>query len=162
MLSLHRVVFEEEPGDPGVYGAVADYEDVQERLPEAAPVLHLPAGRVVLPHVQRVVDGLAGLVNVDLLLLVVPVLPAEELGPRDQLPPALVVHEGTELSLDHFLHLQTIFICSQPTYQKLSYSLGPSLSEGLNQLATLLEVSQLVERTVIFTRGPSDNSEGET
>ena len=145
-------------------GAVADDEDVEERLPNAAPVLHLPAGSVVLPHVERVVDGLAGLVNVDLLLLVVPVLPAEELGPRDQLPPALVVHEGTELSLDHFLHLQTtiLVICSQSTCQKLSYSLGPSLSEGLNQLATLLEVSQLVERTVIFTRGPSDNSEGET
>ena len=31
--NLHRVVFEQEPGYPGVYGAVADDEDVKEGLP---------------------------------------------------------------------------------------------------------------------------------
>ena len=69
-------MLQQEPGYPGVDGAVADDEDVEERLSYAAPVLHLPAGSVVLPHVQRVVDRLARLVNVDLVLLVVPVLPA--------------------------------------------------------------------------------------
>ena len=139
MLSLHRVVFEEEPGDPGVYGAVADYEDVQERLPEAAPVLHLPAGGVVIPHVQGVVPGLGLLVNVDLVLLVVPVFPPEEFCPGDELPPALVVHEPAQLGLDHLLH-----------------RLGAALGEGLHQEPALLVVCELVERTVIL-RSSSGN-----
>ena len=48
-------VSEEDPGDPGVDERVADDEDVQEGLPEGAAVLHLPAGLVVAPQVQRVV-----------------------------------------------------------------------------------------------------------
>ena len=130
---LHRIVFEQEPGDPGVYWAVADDEDVEERLAQAAPVLHLPAGGVVLPHVKGVVPGLGLLVDADLVLLVVSVFPPEELCPGDQLPPSLVVHEPTQLGLDHLLH-----------------GLGATLGEGLHQQPTLLVVCELVKRTVIL------------
>ena len=84
-------MLQQQPGDPGVDGAVADDEDVQQTLPDAAPVLqvtrvtchesrvtchlHLPARGVILPHVQRVVPSLGALVNVDLVLHVVAVLP---------------------------------------------------------------------------------------
>ena len=54
-LSIPWEVSEEDPGDPGVDERVADDEDVQEGLPEGAAVLHLPAGLVVAPQVQRVV-----------------------------------------------------------------------------------------------------------
>ena len=117
-------------------GAVTDDEDVQQRLSKTSPVLHLPAGGVVLPHVQRVVPGLGPLVDVDLLLLVVPVLPPEVLRPGDQLPPTLVVHEPTQLGFDHLLN-----------------SLGSSFGECFYKKTTLLEVGKSVQRTVILCTG---------
>lgn len=118
-------------------GAVADDEDVEQRLSNAASVLHLPAGNVVLPHMQRVVTSLAPLVNVDLVLGVVPIFPPEVLRPGDQLAPALVVHEARQLGLDHGLH-----------------RLGAALGEGLHQHSSLLEVGQLVQWTVILATCP--------
>ena len=123
-------------------GTVTNDEDVQQRLANAPPVLHLPARRVILPHVQRIVHGLGPLVDVDLLLLVVPVLPPEVLRLGDQLPPTLVVHEPTQLGLDHLLN-----------------SLGAALGECFDKKTSLLEVCESVERTIIFCTGSSNNPE---
>ena len=66
--------------DLAKYGCDVKYINmVSDRMSRVTCVtchLHLPARGVILPHVQRVVPSLGALVNVDLVLHVVPVLPS--------------------------------------------------------------------------------------
>ena len=124
-----------------MYRAVADDQDVEEGLPEAAPVLHLPAGGVVLPHVQGVVPCFCLLVDVDLVLLVVSVFPPQKLCPCDELPSTLVVHEPAQLGFYHLLD-----------------GLGAALGEGLHQQPALLVVCEFVQRTVILRASSSNDT----
>ena len=71
-----------------------------------------------------------------LVLLVGP----EVLGSGDELAPALVVHVGGQLGLDHLLH-----------------RLGAALGECLHQQPALLEVCESVERAVVLAAGSRDN-----
>ena len=134
-------MFEKKSSDPGVDRTVADDEDMEQRLPDTTTILHLPARDMVLPHMERIVAGLAPLINVDLVLGVVPIFPPEKLCPCDQLPLPLVVHEPRQLGLDHGLH-----------------GLGAPLGKGLHQQSSLLEVGQLVQRAIILSAGSGDDS----
>ena len=77
--------------------------------------------------------------TIEVPTFVVLVLP-EVLGPGDKLAPALVVHVGGQLGLDHLLH-----------------GLGAALGEGLHQQPALLEVGESVERAVVLAAGTRDN-----
>ena len=77
--------------------------------------------------------------TIEVPTFVVLVLP-EVLGPGDELAPALVVHVGGQLGLDHLLH-----------------GLGAALGEGLHQQPALLEVGESVERAVVLAAGSRDN-----
>ena len=81
----------------GVNEAVAHDEDVEERLAQGASVLHLPAGGVIFPGEEGIKLSHPGLVNTDLLLHVVPELPPHVLGPSDELPLPIPVHQRPQL-----------------------------------------------------------------
>ena len=83
--------------DLSVYETVAHDEDVKEGLTQGASVLHLPAGRVIFPGEEGIKLSHPGLVHTDLLLHVVPELPPHVLGPSDELPLPIPVHQRPQL-----------------------------------------------------------------
>ena len=93
-------------------------------------------------------------ITVDVHLRVVPELPPEVLGPGDELPATVVVHEAAQLLLHEVLDLGgkkdlTISLSDLREDVVSKHLLGASLVEGVDELSALLEVGQLVHKAPV-------------